>query len=303
MLRALVAMLPALHGAVEVSVVERLAAAAAPIAVVRVIDVGDLTPEGPRVAANATPLRIAEVSVERRVLGDPTRATFSLVLRAEEERTGASIQIGSRALVLVDYDARDDWVRGDTPTRRRLERIESPRGPASPFAVGVWPIRGDGADARVEVPQNARPLPIEIAADGRATDVALSALLDWLDRAVARSTPSLRADEISTGPAAWSITLASDGTWSGSTSGRLQLTEIANLWATLEAERFRELPPRVGKSGGPDSGFLLIRVRTLDGIQTVTIEPCEPTRLVDAERENLERALRVWRALPGHVAR
>lgn len=290
------------------TVLETLAADAVPIAPVRIERVHELTQQGPRMPRSTwltDEIRVAECAIERRVLGDVEQRRVFFALDARElPAVEVRDLLGARLIVFLQPFLNTLLRSASSPTRTRLAQLAGTDGPALPMQSGLWLIDGAEAAPKVRVPaaRDVLPKALEIElADGR---IALDKLLAWLDAKVARMTPSLHAFEVSSGPTAWSITLTSSGEWSGSTRGQLDPTEFADLWLRFEVEQFAQLPENVGRSAGPGEMSLRLRVRSLQGAREVEIHPCAPERLAsDGECEQLARALRLWKALPGQRER
>lgn len=269
--------------------------AADPIALVRIERVHVLSQENPLDARSwpSGEVRIAEATVERRILGRPERTRLHFALRrpGPKERE-VELEVGDRALVFLHSQMQAYWRRAGDSLRQQLEGLAPPSGPQMPLAGGIWKVTEDG---RARVPER---LDLPAALEARAGTVRLDALLAWVDGEVERTTPALEAHLATTGPAPWGVVLEADGSFHGNAAGCLSPSELDRLWSGLAALRFRDLPEHCGTGNGPCATFYLLRTRERDGGHEVRIFlPPEP--LGDPVKQDaLDRALRAWQLLP-----
>jgi hypothetical protein len=74
---------------------------------------------------------------------------------------------------------------------------------------------------------------------------------------------------------------------------------LADVLAAAEGERFFDLPCEVGRSFGPESSPLSIRIRTALGSRSVVISgPCERSKNAHASDDTCDRANRVLHSIP-----
>jgi hypothetical protein len=126
----------------------------------------------------------------------------------------------------------------------------------------------------------------------------------WIRRTLDAQIPSVDVEWYSTGDWRRRIQIRPDGHCTFDDDGtiqkeRLPMRALANVLATAESEHFFELPGIVGKSLGPDSSALFIRIRTARGSRRVQVNgPCDPATVGQASDDTCDRAKRVLHSVP-----
>ena len=281
---------------------EVLAHEAAPIALVRVDTVHAVRSRYRIEPAGPSPVyegrwRLVECTVERMLLGPPKQTKLAFTVDASDVTTH-DLDIGRRAVVFLDQ-----------PTVRYIDVKEAPDAnepkpepiEASTLRAGaIWRVTQRGQREIVVQPEVVTTLPTTwIRVDD---ELLLSSMLEWLDKEIERTTPTIEAWTESTG-VPWHLTLIADRRWSSRawptpTIGTLSRDEWQNLWKTFDEAHFFELPAVVGSIGGMEQGFNVIAVRRRDGVQRLWLG----SPAAGEDPAVYARARRVWDALPGHEA-
>jgi hypothetical protein len=108
--------------AVQVTQAEVLVREAAPIALVRVAELHDISQINGRIHKDVWPektIRIAECEVEQMMLGEPEAERLFMALRVPRHEA-YDLPVGQRAIVFLDSDR--FGLRASLDTRKRLDR-------------------------------------------------------------------------------------------------------------------------------------------------------------------------------------
>lgn len=302
MLAALIALLQAAAPSVD-----RLVAEAAPIALVRIEKVHAVSQIGKRMDVRAWPeeeVRVAEGAIERTLLGDPEAKRIFFTLRVPRAEA-YELEVGDR--VVVFGDPRPTDFDPSTSTRAYLDRLTN-ANLFVPLTAGVWRIRKDAQGERVEWPLSIASLPKSLDERRVGAELPLATFVDWLDREIERTIPSLEAEIVTMAPCPWHMKLSATGDWDASNwlkprKGKIDSYELGKLWQLIDDVRFVELPRQIGTSPAPETVLFIVRTRRRDGLHEVRIYSFLGEHPTAKQRDELARANRVWDALPGQEPR
>jgi len=258
---------------------------------------------------------VAELQVTQVVLGEPAlRRVFAIAARTEDDRVLPLLGPGDSGLFFLDRDRRYPAV---SPKGRKVLRDARDGEPL--FAVrdhGAW-LTDDAGELheRFALGEEQTPAAMPRALDAARVPLVLGDLVRWLEPRLDAVTPRLEIRLATTGPYAWAARVEADGTWhvddarlperpegetAPPTDGELNADEREAFRAALDVARFAELPRDVGRMKGPDESFLLVTLRTRQGVTRVRFfrgeDPDADADLVAAAREHLGR---IAAALPG----
>jgi len=239
---------------------------------------------------------VALLSFDRVLFGkaEPTHAFVLPYTSKESEKTNAFVE-GGRYVLFLQLPL----VSALNAAQAKVAEARLPGAPLfTCWSDDVWPITGE----RVAVPDGMLPSnePPGVEHSARGARAPEDALLDWLGGRISDSLPSIRVSCSGMSGTCWSFLIAPDGSirGRGASAERLPPAMSRALWDLLEAERFYELPLRVGGSHGPDEPFTTLEVRRVTGRTEVIVFGDALDHLSPPERDAAERALRVLRALP-----
>lgn len=285
------------------------------IVVGRVERVHDASQSTPRVAGwPVGPVPIAEVVVTRVLLGEPgIERVFVLAARPRAGHVEPILAPHQVGVLFLDPDS--TFRAANELTRKALAQATGEAPLYTLRADGAW-LAEDPDTVRLPRPDVALPHGL-FHTHGPPEPIGFHELVVWTDRSLDRVAPAFSATLVTTGPVGWSARVDADGTWhvgtdpltwsdggaGPATDGVLDEQAFAAFHAVLDVERFHAHPPVLGRAPGPDSSFLLLRLRSRRGVARVEAhhglgDGAESAAVAAARRHLAE----ILAALPGDTA-
>ena len=240
-------------------------------------------------------LELAELTLERVLYGPDVKRCFALPRDLKQKKVDV-LEKGEAYVLFLEL-----WPSSPIPKLQQEEAAGILQGStlyACP-AEGHWKRAAD----RYNVPKGVLPKaggPDGVELTGNGDKAQDTSLLEWLEKRIRASVPSIRVALSSNGPSPWSFVIGPDlsihGT--GASVPALEAAAAKALWDKLESEHFMDLPESVGNSAGPDTPMGIIEVRTTAVHKRVVLRGDRLDGLSSAERDAAERWMRVWRTLP-----
>jgi hypothetical protein len=269
-----------------------------------------------------TQIIVLELEASRVFLGPPEeKRLFALLavpaaqldsIVAPAPPTGQRSQAGTR-LRAVWFLAPGLAANGESRvTKDRLAALCGTDRPHEVLAAGRARVPIDAERVWFESAYLASPLDLPPETRAAAPPVAWEARSKatfeaWLEDAVAHDLGRIVAYTVTTGPCSQTLELEPDGTRRLQDIGirrtpdgnvfRLDRVEHARLLARF-VETMNDLPPSVGASEGPCSGWRVIELRTRRGTQRSCIQSKPPEKSDIRATEEYARAVALWDALP-----
>jgi len=258
----------------------------------------------PLVSAELWPgeeLHFTSVVVRESLLGSAPDAELLVLFGPQHAgATGAPPELGERALLFL-VRAERLLVKFSPESRQSFDAFTRGRPIYIPMPGGLWPRHAGGGMGR---PPELTALPEALAA--HTEHIPEAALLAFFDARLEAACPSFAAILWTTGVTRRDMRLAADGSfvlrtsWSPRaepTLGKLERDELTALWSDIETAGFFELPPRVGRSPGPDTAWRTLTARTREhGVRKLRVHAFDPLRVEDDPvlRAQVVRTTRIW---------
>jgi len=235
---------------------------------------------------------VASVAVERAFVGPEEEATLHVLALDPAKNLLAT---GERYVLFLERDP--SWLS-------RSERVRESLAALTGGGVVLATMPGGRLRFAAE-PDGGILESLGVARTAPRFDAG--AVLAELQSRIAARLPIVEAHFVSTGPRNWGLRVDA----ARSTSATAPAPECADgadarkvrdacwkrLWREID-ERFLALPDEIGRSSVPDAPSREIVVRTSRGPKRIRLNAWDPQKAADPlEREQIERALRVWQAL------